>query len=76
MFRKERKMEEPKLLTIQETAKILQKGQEIVRRGCKQGKFPFAICIDAENEEQHNNFIIPEKRLEAWLNAEDLKLRK
>ncbi|EDS72981.1 hypothetical protein ANASTE_00696 [Anaerofustis stercorihominis DSM 17244] len=60
-------MEEVKMLTVQEVAVRLHKSTRAIRRGIIQGVLPFGSCVKCEDEYEKNIFVIPESRLEAWL---------
>lgn len=65
-----------KMLTLLEVSQRLGKSVKTIKRGIINGDLPFGNCVKARNENEHNNYLIPETRFLAWINADDLKLKE
>jgi len=65
-------------LTPKEAAAVLGEGYnaDIIKRGIKQGKFPFGVAIEGEPTDYYprgkTTYIIDSERLTAWMLGSDL----
>jgi len=67
-------MEQVKTLTVAEASKILGLTPLAVREMMKNGSLPIGSFINADKQNNKRTSVyIVKKRLEAWVNAEDLK---
>lgn len=60
-------MEKEKIMSVDEVAGVLHRGTDLIKRGIRQGKFPFGIYIAPEKPDQKHAYIITQKRFEAWI---------
>jgi hypothetical protein len=58
------------VLTSQQVARILGRGQATIEYGLRVGSLPFGVAFPIEGGRW--KYIIPKKRFYAWLNGDDL----
>lgn len=60
-------LKEVETVSVEEVAKCLHRGPDLIKRGIRQGKFPFGVYIAPEKPDQKHAYIITKRRFEAWL---------
>lgn len=60
-------------ITVHEAAEILGVSEQAVRIGIRNGSLPIGTCIKAKHRW---NYIIPQKRFEAFVNGKDLQRKE
>ena len=54
------------LLRVEQVARDLGRGTDIIKRGIRQGSLPFGVYIRPEKDNQKHAYIITKKRYEVW----------
>ena len=68
----ERKMlKEEETVPVEDVAKALKRGPDLIKRGIRQRKFPFGVYIAPEKDNQKHAYIITKRRFEAWLERDE-----